>query len=212
MILSRTPHLPTRPIWFARLASGPRGSGITVRNQHIEVNSSHLPRIAQQSIWESVFPKSLREKTKEVFRPSQKAPINPARYFIWIYILIGSQAIRIIGVQNEFNTYMRKAELRIGKLREVVEKLQKGEAVDVEGVLGTGDEEQEREWEDALREIEAEERVWQENKQRRQQDLEKMEAEKEDASPVSESDAKAESIPDLPASLPRQPPTQPGFY
>jgi hypothetical protein len=43
---------------------------------------------------------------------------------------------------------MRQSDVRIGLLREVVEKLQRGEKVDVEQVLGTGDPEKELEWED----------------------------------------------------------------
>lgn len=41
---------------------------------------------------------------------------------------------------------MRKAEAKIGLLREVVERVQRGEEVDVEGVLGTGEEGREGEW------------------------------------------------------------------
>lgn len=101
---------------------------------------------------------------------------------------------------------MRRADLKIAQLREVVEKLQKGEAVDVEKVLGTGDPAQEQEWEDALREIENEERIWQESKKKRDADRKRLEAEQDrleaerrDASPVSESTG-------------RKPPVAPGFY
>lgn len=101
---------------------------------------------------------------------------------------------------------MRRADLKIAQLREVVEKLQKGEAVDVEKVLGTGDPAQEQEWEDALREIENEERIWQEGKKKRDADRKRLEAEQDrleaerrDASPVSE-------------STERKPPVAPGFY
>lgn len=38
--------------------------------------------------------------------------------------------------------------MRIGKLREVIEKIQRGEKVDVEKALGTGDAEREAEWEE----------------------------------------------------------------
>lgn len=41
---------------------------------------------------------------------------------------------------------MRRAEAKIGLLREVIERVQRGENVDVEGALGTGDPEAEREW------------------------------------------------------------------
>ena len=81
---------------------------------------------------------------------------------------------------------MRKADLKIAKLREVVEALQKGEQIDVEAVLGTGDEIQEREWEDALRELEEEDQTWATNKRQRKAELARQAAEKQDASPVSD--------------------------
>ena len=41
---------------------------------------------------------------------------------------------------------MRRAEAKMGLLREVIEKVQRGEDVDVEKVLGTGDVVREGEW------------------------------------------------------------------
>lgn len=107
---------------------------------------------------------------------------------------------------------MRKADLRIGRLREVVEKLQRGEEVDVERVLGTGDEDEEREWEEALKEIEREDNQWQEGRKKWQEEHDRLEAEKQDAKPTSQEQVKIETTPDLPATLPRPPPSQPGFY
>lgn len=101
---------------------------------------------------------------------------------------------------------MRKAEAKIAKLREVVEKLHRGEEVDVEKVLGTGDEVQELEWEEALREIENEDRVWQTNKQRRREAKAKQEAEEQEASPINESSDKVYGSADAPVQAP------PGFY
>ena len=43
--------------------------------------------------------------------------------------------------------FMRQSEAKIGILRETLEKLQRGEEVDVEKALGAGDPEQELEWE-----------------------------------------------------------------
>lgn len=57
--------------------------------------------------------------------------------------------------------------MKIGLLREVIERVQRGEEVDVERVLGTGDKESEREWEDVLREIEEEEALFQSKKRRK---------------------------------------------
>ena len=171
---------------------------------------SHLPRIAQPSLWHSIIPKFLRNRDKSQL-PAEKKQPNPASYFIWIYLLIGSQAIRIIGVQNEYNTFMRKAELKIAKLREVIQKLQKGEPVDVEKELGTGDEVQELEWEEALREIESEDRTWQTNKRKREEAKAKMEAEVQEASPINESSDKTFGLePSTDAQTPLRIP--PGFY
>ncbi len=173
---------------------------------------SHLPRIAQPSLWHSIIPKSLRNRDRSQISTEKKPP-NPATYFIWIYLLIGSQAIRIIGTQNEHTTFMRKAELKVAKLREVIQKLQKGEPVDVEKELGTGDEAQELEWEDALKEIENEDRAWRSNKRKREEAKAKMEAEEQEASPINESQDMTQdveqSIDTQTQTLPRIPP---GFY
>lgn len=73
---------------------------------------------------------------------------NPATFFIIIFLLIGSMSINMIALKKGFETFVRQSDVRIGLLREVVEKLQKGEKVDVERVLGTGIPEKEAEWED----------------------------------------------------------------
>jgi len=60
-------------------------------------------------------------------------------------------SIQMISLKKDFATFMRQADVRIGLLREVIEKIQKGEEVDVEKVLGTGDPERELAWEDGKR-------------------------------------------------------------
>lgn len=63
-------------------------------------------------------------------------------------MLIGSNAIQLIALKNDFVAFSRKADAKIGLLREVIERVQNGEEVDVAGLLGTGDKEQEKEWEE----------------------------------------------------------------
>ena len=63
-------------------------------------------------------------------------------------MLIGSNAIQMVALRNDFTRFSRKADAKIALLREVIERIQKGEDVDVEGLLGTGDQEQEKEWEE----------------------------------------------------------------
>jgi hypothetical protein len=55
---------------------------------------------------------------------------------------------------------MRTADVRIAALRGVIEKLSRGEEVDVERMLGTGDERMEKEWEEVLKEIEEDDVLW----------------------------------------------------
>ena len=56
----------------------------------------------------------------------------------------------MIALRNNFEAFVRRADAKIGLLREVIERIQKGEKVDVEGLLGTGDERREREWEEGM--------------------------------------------------------------
>ena len=71
---------------------------------------------------------------------------NPATFYIIIFLLIGSQAIQILGMRQQFTAFSRKADTRIELLREVIERIKNGEEVDIEGVLGTGNPEKEQEW------------------------------------------------------------------
>jgi hypothetical protein len=121
--------------------------------------SSSFP-IADASFWKSLVPKPFRrapdpyrKKRSRVaaFKAWMAKEWNPATFFIIIFLFIGSMSINMIALKKGFETYMRQSEVRIGLLREVVEKLQKGEKVDVERVLGTGIPEKETEWEEGRR-------------------------------------------------------------
>ncbi len=59
-------------------------------------------------------------------------------------------SIQMIALQNEFAAFSRRADAKIGLLKEIIERIQKGEDVDVEGLLGTGDAAREKEWEEGL--------------------------------------------------------------
>ena len=54
----------------------------------------------------------------------------------------------MIALRHEYTSFSRKADAKIGLLKEVIGRVQRGEEVDIEGLLGTGDKEKEREWED----------------------------------------------------------------
>jgi len=84
---------------------------------------------------------SQKEKSKEW---------NPATFYIIIFTLIGSQAIRMITLKNSYAAYTRTTDAKIELLREVISRVKNGENVDVEKLLGTGDEAKEREWDEGL--------------------------------------------------------------
>jgi hypothetical protein len=57
-------------------------------------------------------------------------------------------SIQMIALKNTHEAFERRATAKIGLLREVIERIQNGEDVDVEGLLGTGDAKREKEWEE----------------------------------------------------------------
>ena len=108
----------------------------------------------------------------------------------------------MLTLRNEFSSFNRKADQKIALLKEVLEKVQRGEDVDVERVLGTGDEVQEQEWKDGqspnnsvryvfsanqsitvIKNIEEEDHLWAAKDRRR----EKRRLKKEQAAPAKDS-------------------------
>ncbi|KAK3391775.1 hypothetical protein B0T20DRAFT_64828 [Sordaria brevicollis] len=118
-----------------------------------------VPRVAKVSFWKSMVPKFLRFGDDSVHHTKmpKSNEWNPATFFIIIFLMIGSMAIQMISLKKDFAAFSRQADVRINTLREVVEKIQKGEDVDVEKVLGTGVPEKEAAWDEVLKEIEREE-------------------------------------------------------
>ena len=116
-------------------------------------STENLPRVAQPSVWHSIVPKAFRSpKTSQVPVKHQRGKDwNPATFFICIFLLIGSNAIQMLTLKNEYSTFSRKADSKIKLLKEVFDRVQRGENVDVEKILGTGNEEQEQEWRDGKR-------------------------------------------------------------
>ncbi|PLB42650.1 DUF5321 domain-containing protein [Aspergillus candidus] len=124
-------------------------------------SSDSLPKIAQPSLWTSLVPKFIRNRKSRSDSSSPKSKEwNPASFYIIMFTLIGSQAIRMIALKNDYAAFTRSTDAKITLLREVIERVKNGEKVDVEKLLGTGNEAKEREWDEVLQEIEAEESLW----------------------------------------------------
>jgi len=87
-------------------------------------------------------------KKSEVSKKPKLKDWNPATFFICIFLLIGSMSIQMIALKNEDVAFTRRADAKITLLKEIIGRIKNGEDVDVEGLLGTGDKDREKEWED----------------------------------------------------------------
>jgi len=76
-------------------------------------------------------------------------------------------SIQMIALRNDFAAFSRRADAKIGLLKEIIERIQNGEEVDVEGLLGTGDQKKEKEWEEVLQEIEREDEAWEQSRRKK---------------------------------------------
>ena len=97
-----------------------------------------------------MVPKFLRKTNQPipVLKKERPKGWNPATFYIIMFMLIGSNAIQMIALRNDFTNFSRKADSKIALLKETIERVQKGEDVDIEAALGTGDPVMEKEWED----------------------------------------------------------------
>ena len=127
------------------------------------VRALSVPRILTPSFWGQMIPKPFKGRSD---KPKSRE-WNPATPYIILGLLVGSQAIQILWLKQERGHTLRKAETKIGLLREVIERVQNGEKVNVEEILGTGNAASEKEWAEVMKEIENEEVLFQGKKKRK---------------------------------------------
>lgn len=140
-----------RPVGLSRsLLSSSRHSILSTRCSGPSRNyatSDRLPKIADTSVWTAMIPRFIRHRKP---RETKSKEWNPATFYIIIFTLIGSQAIRMLTLKNDYAAYRRTTDAKIELLKEVIERVKSGEKVDVEKLLGTGDEAREKEWEEGM--------------------------------------------------------------
>ena len=123
------------------------GGTRTPHHEYIDSASSsshpYLPRFLQPVFLRSLVPNFVWRKPS-----THKQGWNPYTFFVAAFLVIGSQSINIIALNLEHKDFMRRTAARIDVLREVIERVQKGEDVDIEKMLGTGVEAEERTWEE----------------------------------------------------------------
>ncbi|KAM3520140.1 hypothetical protein NHJ13051_007051 [Beauveria bassiana] len=140
-------------------AAAPRSRIIAPSTISPRLYSTALPSVTDKGFWKSLIPKPLRRENRTRRRRGwwSRGEWNPATYFIVMFLFVGSMSIQMIALRNQTTRYMRQASVRLQRLREVVERIQNGEDVDVEKMLGTGEPQREADWEEALQAIEREE-------------------------------------------------------
>lgn len=112
-------------------------------------HSSTLPSVTDASFWKSLVPKPFRKENRRGLKNKKSKEWNPATFYIVMFLFIGSMSIQMIALRNSTDRYTRQAAVRLGLLKEIVEKIQNGEDVDVEKLLGTGDPQKEMDWEES---------------------------------------------------------------
>ncbi|KAL4949585.1 hypothetical protein BDW69DRAFT_72291 [Aspergillus filifer] len=169
-----------------------------------------LPRILQPSFWATIIPKAFRNAPSSSPSAPKSREWNPASYYIIIFILIGSQAIRMIMLKNEYNGYLRSTDAKIRLLREVIEKVKRGEDVDVRKLLGTGDVGVEREWDEVLREIEREDSLWHQKQKQKHEAEAKAKAKEQQQQQATKSSSTPAT--DESTTTDSRPKRKPGFF
>jgi len=116
------------------------------------ISTQSLPTVAQPGFWKSLVPKFMRggRSNHETLAIGKKKGWNPATFFIVIFLLIGSQAIQMISLRRSYDRFSHETEAKLTLLREVINRVQSGEDVDVEGMLGTGNKAKEKEWDEGI--------------------------------------------------------------
>ncbi|CCX16715.1 Similar to hypothetical protein [Tuber melanosporum Mel28]; acc. no. XP_002840912 [Pyronema omphalodes CBS 100304] len=124
-----------------------------------------LPRILQPSAYFKSSGITGAQGAKE------KKGWNPATFFIVRYksTTASPKAIQQLKLKRDYAEFERKADTKIALLKEVLEALGRGEEVDVEKVLGAGDEKEEKAWEEVIKELEEDDVLWKARQLQREQ-------------------------------------------
>ncbi|KAG5437068.1 hypothetical protein PCANB_001189 [Pneumocystis canis] len=88
--------------------------------------------------------------------------------FIVLFTILGSQAIHVLSIKQEFNEFETQIDAKISLLRDIIDRIQKGENVHISKELGTGIKEKEKEWSDVMQQIIEEDDRWQQSKKIRE--------------------------------------------
>lgn len=120
-----------------------------LKNQCRPISTGTPATIVDAGFWKSLVPKPLRRENRK--RTAKKTKDwNPMTFYIVMFLFIGSMSIQMIALRNQTNRYIRQSSVRIGLLKEIIQRIQNGEDVDVDKILGAGDAQKEADWEEGI--------------------------------------------------------------
>jgi hypothetical protein len=106
--------------------------------------------VVDTGFWTSLIPKPLRRENRKGPKRKKSREWNPATFFIVMFLFVGSMSIQLIALRNQTERYNRQSTVRIEQLRAALKRLQNGEEVNVDKLLGDVDESpQEADWEES---------------------------------------------------------------
>lgn len=109
-----------------------------------------------------MIPKAIRERNSRPKQPKQPKPKtapeakagdtdwSPQTFYIIALLIIGSNAMKLVSERQTAAAYSRNTKARIGILKDAIERVHRGEKVDLKRIFGTGNEQDEEEWEEGM--------------------------------------------------------------
>jgi hypothetical protein len=139
--LQRNARSAQTPMYSLTLRAYESTNGPPTRSRKLR----YLPMILQPEMLKMFVP-PVWKKTYQAYKERDKAKKNPATKYVWLTVFASSGLIHLYNVRRDIDIFNSFSNRKIEQLRDVVEAIQRGEEVDVEGILGTGLPEQELEW------------------------------------------------------------------
>ena len=101
-------------------------------------SSSGRASVLHSSFWASLLPRRFRLGAAAAQPAVLSHRRQEATSFVVLSMFVGSMAIHQLTARREAETFARKSARRVAQLKDVVDRLQRGEQVDMVAALGSG--------------------------------------------------------------------------
>lgn len=119
--------------------------------------ASHHDVPEGNSVWTSLIPKAMRERNsrpkqsraqRAAAQKEESKEWSPHTFYIVALLIIGSNAMKLVAERQAADTFSRDTKARIGILKDAIQRVHRGEQVDLRRIFGTGIAEDEEGWEE----------------------------------------------------------------